>query len=431
MVTEKPRWTQCLHTWARSSRGSPTKSCSLFFRFLIGVFAIIIVYLAFPFTTPTHHEPYVPPSNDYQIHGKSVSEEAETHKTLYPLYPFPPTPMVLTEEVSSDTSHQPWLAAIISSAFEPERRMLIRTTWIHKFKNTVPFDARFVVSNPGPRWVEILQAENRTFGDLIVLDHLQEDDFTANTIKTIELFKYLINHGFQYEFVSKLDTDLFLNARRFWDVYLRPRLTADNKANITRTGIGELYYHNDLVFLHGSMYTYTWDIIEELVQLQDRFRVVTSEDVLAPTLLLKARRMVNIVNFLGSEKFDYLELDSRGDGMPWARQATHPNATEHALYGDNPIAIHNLKKNDEYLKIASAFDQDGIKPMPPGRDLQWAPLWMLWVDFWHALGGITYLTPRVKRIPDYFFSQSSDGDWIVDGIWNLGKTKEGHQERIP
>lgn len=429
MIMGKPSWTPCLPTWAGSSRSYPRKFYCLFLRFLVGVF--IIICIAFTFTTPTHHAPYMPPSKDYQIHGISISKAAEMHETLYPLHPFPPTPMVLAEEASNDTVRNPWLAAIISSAFEPERRMLIRTTWIHKYKDVVPFDARFVVSNPGPQWIEVLQAENRTFGDLIVLDHLQEDDFTANTIKPIELFAYIVKHGFQYEFVSKLDTDLFLNARRFWDRYLRPRLSAENKAIITRTGIGELYYHDDLAILQGAMYTFTWDIIEELVELQNRFNVVISEDILASILLLKARRVVNVVNFLGSEKFDYYEPDSRGDGTPWGRQATHSNATEHALYGDDPIAVHNLKQNDEYLKIAGAFDKDGIKPMPPGRDVRWASPRMLWLDFWHALGGTTYMTPRVKRIPDYFYTQGRDGDWIVDGIWNMGKTKEGHQERNP
>ncbi|KAH6695666.1 hypothetical protein F5X68DRAFT_266967 [Plectosphaerella plurivora] len=398
-----------------------------FLRFVVGAIIIICITLTFTSSTPTHHAPFIPPNNDYQIKGISISKWPEKHKILDP---FPQAPMVLPEGSKNDTIRQPWLTAIISSAFDAERRMLIRTTWIHTFKY-VPFDARFVVSNPGnPQWVEVLQAENRTFGDLIVLDHLPEDEYTANTIKTMDLFKYLINHGFHYEFVTKLDTDLFLNARRFWDAFLRPRLSSENKATVTRTGIGEMYYHDDLAFLHGPMYTYTWDIIEELVELQNHYHAVACEDVITPILLLKAQRIVNVINFLGSEKFDYYEPDSRGDGTPWARQGTHPNATAHALYGTDPIAIHNLKKKEEYLKIAGVFDKDGIKPTPLGRDSRRASLKMLWLDFWHALGGRTYLTPRDKRIPDYFYTQNSNGDWIVDGIWNMGKTKEGHQERI-
>lgn len=52
----------------------------------------------------------------------------------------------------------------------------------------IPFDYRFVVANPGPR-------ENGTFGDIIVLDHIAEDDITANTIKTLEFYKWLPQGG--------------------------------------------------------------------------------------------------------------------------------------------------------------------------------------------------------------------------------------------
>lgn len=432
MVASKAYLSLPIAAWDGPPRNFPRRFHRLLAISLI-IAAFLAVHFAVKLTTPTHHAPFTAPDMDPEIHGKYVSSYTSgSREPAYPLHRFPETPMVAPPESSADGRRNPWLAAVISSAFDAERRMLIRATWMRTYKN-LPMDARFVVSNPGPQWIEVLQAENRTFGDLIVLDHLQEDDFTANTIKTLEFYKHLVRRGLRYEYVSKLDSDLFLNARGFWDRYLRPRLSPDGEATVERTAIGELYYgrFNDLTFLHGSMYTYTWDVVEELVELQDRSRVVAGEDVAMALLLLRARRAVNVINFLGSEKFDYLEDDARGDGTPWARAGTHPNATKHALWGPDPIAVHDLKDPAVFLRVASAFDEHGILPTPPlprggGRRGSFV---MLWLDFWHAVGATTYLTPRVERIPAFFWSRRDNGDWMCDEIWNVGKARTGHQPR--
>ncbi|KAH7367464.1 hypothetical protein B0T11DRAFT_275325 [Plectosphaerella cucumerina] len=446
MVASKAYLSLPIAAWETPKRNFPRKFHRLLVIGLIAA-AFVTVHLMVKLTTPTHHAPFTAPDMDPEIHGTYVSSYiAGPRVPAYPLHRFPETPMVAPpdrpgsysdgtngdgDDADEQRRRNPWLAAVISSAFDADRRMLIRSTWMRTYKD-LPMDTRFVVSNPGPQWTEVLRAENRTFGDLIVLDHLQEDDFTANTIKTLEFYKHLVRRGLRYEYVSKLDSDLFLNARGFWDRYLRPRLSLrTGEATVERTAIGELYYgrFNDLTFLHGSMYTYTWDVVEELVELQERYHVVAGEDVAMALLLLRARRAVNVVNFLGSEKFDYYEEDSRGDGTPWARAGTHPNATKHALWGPDPIAIHDLKDPAVYLRVASAFDERGIRPTPPlprggGRRGSFV---MLWLDFWHAVGATTYLTPRVERIPAYFWSRRDNGDWMCDDIWNVGKTRTGHQ----
>ncbi|ROV92078.1 hypothetical protein VSDG_07574 [Cytospora chrysosperma] len=173
----------------------------------------------------------------------------------------------------------------------------------------VPFDGRFVVANPGPQWTDAVAKENGTFGDIIVLDHIAEDDITANTVKTLEFYKWLVYYSPRcYEFVSKMDTDTY-----------------------------------DLVFPQGAMYTATWDMVALLVSLQAQFKVITGEDVAIAVLLLKAREQIKFVNFRGTEKFDFDEADTRGDGTAWARPGTHPNATYHALMGSDPMVIHQLK----------------------------------------------------------------------------------------
>lgn len=283
--------------------------------------------------------------------------------------------------------------------------------------------------------MENIRIENRTFGDMIVLDHLQEDDVTANTVKTIELYKWLIERGHRYEFVSKMDTDLFFNARGFWDRYLSPLLankTGTPEAIVDRTIIGELYYseRHDLVFPHGAMYTATWDMVELLSSLQDRFNVVTGEDMAVAMLMLKGREVANMINFKGTEKFDYDHGDSRGDGTAWARKKTHPNATRHAIYGKDAIAVHQLKDEAMFLKVASCFDERGIREEEP-----WAgpeptpPLYVRWWDFWVRFDMAANWMSRFERIPDFLWS-FDNGSWVCDGIWRLGRTRTGYIEEL-
>lgn len=341
------------------------------------------------------------------------------------------TPSSLSQ-TADEGPQPPWLITVISPATDAARRMLIRSTWMRLYRD-VPFAARFVISNPGPQWTENVRIENRTFGDMIVLDHLQEDDVTANTIKTVELYKWLIDRGHRYEFVSKMDTDLWFNARGFWDRYLSPLLTnatGSPAATVERTIIGELYYsaNYDLVFPHGAMYTATWDMVELLASLQDRFNVVTGEDMAVAMLMLKGREVANMINFRGSEKFDYEDRDARGDGTAWARTNTHPSATRHAVYGTDAIAVHELKEERLFLKVADCFDEHGVREEELGPE-QSPSFYVLWLDLMHRLNLSTHWKSRFERIPDFLWSYDN-GTWVCDGIWRLGRTRSGHLEHL-
>jgi beta-1,3-galactosyltransferase 1 len=479
-----------LSLWPSVKRNVIKRFPRFFLLAVLGCIALFVHLMPAALRT-AHHAPFEPPNLDPIVHGRRVSEGQEA---LYPLYPFPYSPIQLPSDDRSlasadasafssfrehghdrdhdtdatsthDHSHNhgsggaaaddedgrptpslsstssmatqaaaahpstdpppPWLAAVICAASDVERRMLIRSTWMRLYRD-VPFDGRFVVSNPGPRWTDFIRAENSTFGDIVVLDHIQEDSLTSHTIKTLEFFKWLIIHGKRYQFVSKIDTDLWLNARAFWDRFLSPRLSNETgrlEATVQRTVIGELYYSriHDLVFPHGSMYTVTWDLLELLVSLQDRFRVVAGEDMTLAVLMLKGREEANMVSFRGTEKFDYDDEDSRGDGTAWAREKTHPNAAEHALFGSDVVAVHQLKDKEMWMKVAECFDERGIKEMPPPSGPDRTPSFsQRWNDFWHPMGLSSRYKSRLDDIPDFFWS-FENVSWICDGIWNLGR----------
>ncbi|POS75332.1 hypothetical protein DHEL01_v206284 [Diaporthe helianthi] len=410
------------------------------------LFALTFLFLVFLLksqSATSHHAPSEPPATKIIVHGDVVDGIPEPS---YSLIPFPYSPQQASTSPHDEFDNpgypvvpRPWLAAVISSAGDSARRMLIRSTWMSLYRN-IPFDGRFVVANPGPQWTEAVAEENKTYGDMIVLDHIAEDDITANTIKTLEFYKWL--HGKsprRYEYVSKLDTDVWLNAYGFWNRFLLPQmgrkagaLEYSRKSN--RTVIGELYYSEtyDLVFPHGAMYTASWDMVELLASLQEKFNVLTGEDMAVAVLLLKSRKLVNFINFRGSEKFDFDEEDTRGDGTAWARPDTHPDATYHALVqGSDPIAVHQLKSDESFLKVADCFDERGVKSGPGvedsaavSRQLSWSTSWH---DFWTSIGLSGQYDSRFERTPDALWSHE-DGNWICDGIWNLGPTKEGYVE---
>ncbi|TDZ25144.1 Beta-1,3-galactosyltransferase 1 [Colletotrichum orbiculare MAFF 240422] len=395
--------------------------------------SIILFFAVFQFlrhdTPRVHHQPFEAPETQIIVHGDVVEG---LPKLAYDLRTFPYSPQETPADGNTSKQRAPWLAAVISTAWDVERRMLIRSTWMQLYKD-VPFDGRFVVANPGPYWTDIVARENRTFGDLIVLDRIQEDDVTANTIKTLEFFKWLLENNVSYEFVSKMDTDVWLNARGFWDRFLEPRLVRNNSyerlsSSVERTVIGELYYspYWDLVFPQGAMYTVTWDVVELLSSLQQRFHVVTGEDMAVAVLLLQGHERVNFINFRGTEKFDYNDKDARNDGSAWARESTHPNAVDHAIVGTDAIVVHRLKDEVEWIKVADCFDESGIKTVPaPSRFKAQKYTSLLWHDFWYRLGFSTRYDSRFERIPEFMWTLEDGGSWVCDGIWDLGKTRMG------
>ncbi|KAG6008853.1 hypothetical protein E4U21_003664 [Claviceps maximensis] len=353
------------------------------------------------------------------------------------LLPFPDSPQQahrLKPQKDDSSEQPPWLAAVICAAQDVERRMLIRSTWMRLFRD-VPFVPRFVVSNPGAGWNETVRYENRTFGDMIVLDHLVEDDVTANTIKTLEFYKWLLNSGQRYEYVTKLDTDLWLNAPGFWHRYLVPRLALSTQspggppqysATANRTVIGQLYFSPSgyNTFAHGSMYTMTWDMIQLLVTLQERFNIITGEDAAVGILMHKARERANFVNLGGEEKFDYDDADSRGDGTAYARPDTHPRAQSHALYGQDVIAVHQLKDKKLWMKVARCFTERGVRAAPPlqgpDKSSSSTPFHVRWNDFLDSWGLSNAYQPMFNAIPKELLHYE-DGNLICDGIWDLGK----------
>jgi hypothetical protein len=399
------------------------------FRVLTVAFAIVSLLLICLWRQqhrlPAHDEDGLEPFPI--VHGQLANHVEK----LYPLQPFPESPM---EHVKAQPTNNPMLLAVICSAASTERRMLIRSTWMQMYSH-LPVDMRFVVSNPGPQWTNVVIYENRTYGDMIVLDHLQEDDVTANTVKTLQFYKWLLQQERKYEYVAKTDTDVWVNLAGFWDRFISPRLASENGtlvATVDRTVIADLAYRpsGDLVYPLGSMYTVTWDMVVLLVSLQSRFNIITGEDMAVGVLMRKGRQRANFVNFRGTEKFNFDPKDARQRDSPWARTRTHPYSGWHAMYGDQVIAVHELKKEEVFQSVGGCFNEHGVNPMPAPLDPEPMNSWeSQWHDVWSLFGMSTRNKSRFQLIPEYKWELDADsGDWICDGVWNTGPSKTGYNQ---
>lgn len=82
-----------------------------------------------------------------------------------------------------------WLIATFSYASQTERRMLIRNTW-QKYYAADGITFRFILGRSATLADEqIVEAENRTFGDLVVLNNIEDSDSGANSVKPMYFYK--------------------------------------------------------------------------------------------------------------------------------------------------------------------------------------------------------------------------------------------------
>jgi hypothetical protein len=249
-----------------------------------------------------------------------------------------------------------WFIATICSASSIQRRMMIRATWQTLYRN-IPMTTRFVLGKPDELWKPVLDLENKHYDDIVILDNIPDDSHTANTIKSIELFRYLLETGEHYELVSKMDDDSFLNARTFWNQYVLPLLKKESE--LERTIIGRRI-EKDLLYPGGQFYTLTWDLLPDLVSCQDQFRITDQdEDWLVGTLLAKGGMNWSLIELENSVAFDYHEQDARNETTSAAKNFTSQNSWSHAV-GPQAINPHKMKDDETYLKVAACFDNDGV-----------------------------------------------------------------------
>ena len=249
-----------------------------------------------------------------------------------------------------------WLLATISAYFSQRRRNVIRATWQTLYANPA-FDTRFVIAKPPPLWHPLIKHENDTYGDLIVLEELEESAEVANTIKSLEFLKLLVagcqasGAEIPWKFVSKIDDDSFLSAERFYQDFLLPRMP--HRADPNATLLARRLIRSDRNFSTpgGQFYTLSWDLVRLVAEahMHNPIRDV-AEDVLIGRLLYDA-----------GARFDFVELDdTRAFDVSDDLNRLSKDMEDLGPMNGAAVNPHKMKDDETYLRVARLFGKDGF-----------------------------------------------------------------------
>jgi beta-1,3-galactosyltransferase 1 len=223
----------------------------------------------------------------------------------------------------------------------------MRATW-HTLFTDPAFSMRFFLADAGELWMPLIQHENATYGDLIVLPHLEESAQVATTIKQFEFFKYLAEHGSSWEFVSKLDDDSFVDAQAFYREFLLPQLAKPNRERVI---IGRRMTHSnpEYVYAGGQFFTLSWEMVTLIARLYTSNPIKDEiDDVLLGRLLYEADEWFEFIELDNQRAFDYDEEGS--DVWAWSHKVM-----------EGAINPHRLKDDETYLRVAAMYDSNGLK----------------------------------------------------------------------
>lgn len=215
-----------------------------------------------------------------------------------------------------------------------------------------------MIANPPPLWLPLIKHENDTYGDLIILESLEESASIANTIKSIEFLKLLVAGGASpsgpsWKFVSKIDDDSFLCAHRFHQEFLLPRMDHQHADNNSLTLIARRLTRSDRNFSSpgGQFYTLSWDLVELVAETHGRNPISDlPEDVLIGRLLYEAGAQFEFVELDDSRAFDVSDDLQR---LSKEKEALGP-------MDGAAINPHKMKDDETYLRVAGLFEKDGF-----------------------------------------------------------------------
>ena len=259
----------------------------------------------------------------------------------------PPATTIIRRNPSGPRGKPRWLLAIFTAPFAASRRDVIRTTWLRKYNHT-DFDYRFILgSYRQSDLAPAITAENTTHGDIWELDEFTNENYqTANSIKNMELFKYMAQkyNGTQpYDFVSKVDDDIWFNIPPYYKTFMAPRLPGGRKHDPNAlVMIGRpMVWGSPYAYASGRLYTLSWSLLEFFA------KKYTAE----PYLELTEDKMAG--HFLYHEsaphEFDVVELEQAWD-IGLERVVSEDVET---------MLIHSIKHDERIAQVGEVFDDNG------------------------------------------------------------------------
>lgn len=175
----------------------------------------------------------------------------------------------LTPAIKRPSHDAKWLLGIELPPQKVLRRATIRSTWATSTRGLgIPYEYKFIIGGyKHLPWAPIIDAEIAAHNDILVLeDFIPDDKETANHLKFIALCDHLAKQeqetGKRYEFVSKVDDDVWFNIPPFYDHFIAPRLPGGPKYRSEGiTVIGRPFNwggNRGFIYTSGRMYTVNW-----------------------------------------------------------------------------------------------------------------------------------------------------------------------------
>lgn len=260
----------------------------------------------------------------------------------------------------AEPPHAPWLLAVSTTFSHVQRRMLIRNTFINLYHESGHFDYMFAISKPPAQWTHMIEQENKIFGDIFIVDTLEDNEWTAKHTKPIELLTLLSQgrwKGRSWDFVSKTDEDSWVYPTGFFQDYLRPLIENKDTHPINRTMLGmPLEYCAKGLSPAGGFETFSWDLVQLLPELRRARHPETLdsvyEDCQPAKYLEDAGIEYNFVSLEGERAFDVEKENFH------VRQFDEDFGPVEELTG--AIYIHRLETDEEWLRAAALFDRNGF-----------------------------------------------------------------------
>lgn len=263
----------------------------------------------------------------------------------------------------ANETHQPeWLIATITASSSVQRRMIIRHSWQKLFANPSRFTTRFVINRAvDPIWQSVIDEEIATYGDIIQMNHLEENHHIATTIKSIELYKHLMKNtsigipSRNWKWISKVDDDSYVDANAFYRDFLEPNWEAD------RTIIARPLPQKGYICPGGQFYTTSVDLIQRLVELQKDNPLTNSpDDCMIGELLYRANETWTTIELPNTVAFDYEATNLEDKLRAYAAEDADLTGWRHAV-GIGSINPHHMRDDETYVKVAACFDENGVK----------------------------------------------------------------------
>ena len=176
---------------------------------------------------------------------------------------------------------------------------------------------------------------------------MNENRETANNIKNMELFKYMVKYEGarlrRYDFVSKVDDNVWLNIPLYFNAFIAPRLLGGvkhSRNNLTMIG-RPMNWGQAYVYASGRMYTLNWSLLEFLARKYTTVPLTGKTEDEAVGYYLCKDRVVH----------EYVPIE--------LEQAWNIGIEYLVNNGSDTLLIHNIKNDATLLEVSTVFNERG------------------------------------------------------------------------